>query len=237
MKSKPQAARLISSSSVVLCCLIVCLTSACTSYDISRSGLENDLEEMLRWFPGEYDNDQQVQQQLADGVVEAARQRHTHHLFQPVEVAFTNSKTLYAQQYQHYDPDDLYRQRIYAFDIDEDESAIRLTIYTPKDPPLLRDLHLNKTLQAALTADDFILKPGCEVYWRREAGAYQGYLKPDSCSYYSKLYQKTVYLNETLLLTKDALQLNDTAVDSEGMPVFGSADKGPTINLKTRPRD
>lgn len=220
---------------LLLATAVISLVSACTSYEPSRSSLENDLTEMLGWFPGEYDNDLQVQQQLADGLAEDARQRHTHHLFQPVDVGFTQNKTLYAQQYQHYDPDDLYRQRIYAFDIDQDEVAIRLTIYTPKDPASIRDLHLNKTLQAALTADDFILKSGCEVYWRRVDDAFQGYLKPDSCNYYSKLFETTVYLNETLTLTRDALQLHDSAVDSNGKPVFGSADRGPTINLKTTP--
>ncbi len=218
--------------------LLVTLTtllSACASYEPLRASLENDLEEMLSWFPGEYDNDQQVQQQLTDGVEQAKRQRHTHHLFQPVDVSFTESQTLYAQQYQHYDPDDLYRQRIYAFDIDQNEAAIRLTIYTPKDPAGIRDLHLNKSLQATLTAKDFVLKPGCEVYWRRNEKGFAGYLKPDSCSYYSKRFKTTVYLNETLLLTKDALHLHDTAMDSKGNPVFGSADKGPTVNLKTAP--
>lgn len=205
---------------------------ACSCKQPLRYDLLEDMDEMLSWFPGEYDNDEQVSKQKQDGVAEELMQRHTHHLFQPVKVKFIDHQTLYAQQYQHYNPEDIYRQRLYAFDIDKDEEAIRLTIYTPKDPLAIKDLHLNKKLQESLTADDFILKPGCEVYWKREGEEYHGYLKKNACNYFSTRYNKQVYLNETLILSKEALLLHDKAVDAEGQSVFGSADKGPTINLK-----
>lgn len=194
--------------------------------------LPDQMAEMLRWFPGVYDNHQQVYRQFADDVPAELRQRHTNHTFMPVTIPGIPGPTLYAQQYQHYDPADLYRQRIYAFAVDAQEQAIRLTIYTPKDPAVLTDIHLDPARQAALSADDFVLKPGCEVYWRRAADQFEGYLKPNACSYYSQRYATTVYLNETLILRRDALILHDTAVDATGALVFGAADKGPTVNLK-----
>lgn len=190
------------------------------------------MAELLDWFPGTYDNDLQVQRQIAEGVPAEDRQRHTHHTFQPVTITGIPGPTLYAQQYQHYDPADLYRQRIYAFSVDEAEGAVRLTIYTPKEPARLTDAHLDPAIPAALSADDFILKPGCEVYWTRAAEQFEGYLKENACSYYSDRFETEVFLNETLILRPDALILHDTAVDADGRPVFGSADKGPTINLK-----
>ena len=212
--------------------LSVIYSCACSCNQPLRYDLIEDMDEMLSWFPGEYDNDQQVSEQKEDGVSEDLMQRHTHHLFQPIKVNFTDHHTLYAQQYQHYDPEDIYRQRIYAFDIDKEEEAIRLTIYTPKDPAAIKDLHLHKKLQASLAADDFILKPGCEVYWKREGEEYHGYLKKNACNYFSTRYGKQVYLNETLILSREALLLHDSAADANGVAVFGSADKGPTINLK-----
>lgn len=226
--------RTLFTCAVTIITLSLFYSCACSCKQPLRYDLLEDMDEMLSWFPGEYDNDEQVSKQKQDGVATNLMQRHTHHLFQPVKVNFTEHQTLYAQQYQHYDPEDIYRQRIYAFDIDKDEEAIRLTIYTPKDPPSIRDLHLNKELQASLTADDFILKPGCEVYWKREGEEYQGYLKKNACNYFSTRYDKQVYLNETLTLSKEALLLHDKAVDADGVSIFGSADKGPTINLKTK---
>lgn len=218
--------------SFVLVISLFIFLDSCKSEKLKSNSLENDLEAMLTWFPGEYDNDKQIKDLKAKKTPDSLMQRHTHHLFQPVEVNFTEHKTLYAQQYQHYDPEDIYRQRIYAFDIDSLEQAISLTIYTPKDPASIRDLHLNKELQTSLVADDFILKPGCEVYWKRVGEEYQGYLKKNACNYFSTRFGKQVFLNETLTLRKDALLLHDRAVDEDGNSVFGSADRGPTINIK-----
>lgn len=200
--------------------------------EASSSSLAADLDELLSWFPGVYDNHRQVYRQALEKVEPELRQRHTNHTFSPLQISGIEGRTLYAQQYQHYDPKDLYRQRIYAFEVDEAEQAIRLTIYTPREPSRLTDAHLDPAQVADMTDADFILKPGCEVYWKRTEQQFEGYLKKNACSYYSSRYQKRVFLNETLILRPDALVLHDKALDAEGNLVFGSADKGPTINLK-----
>ncbi len=200
--------------------------------DPANPGLQSDMEEMLRWFPGTYDNHRQVYRQAVDKVAPELRQRHTNHVFAPLRITGIPGRTLYAQQYQHYDPKDLYRQRIYSLEVDEAEQAIKLTIYTPRDPSLLTDAHLDPSKVADMTADDFILKPGCEVYWKRAETQFEGYLKENACSYFSTSFDTRVFLNETLILRPDALILHDRAVDAKGNLVFGSADKGPTVNLK-----
>ncbi len=194
--------------------------------------LEEDLEELLEWFPGVYDNHRQVYRQAVEKVPEELRQRHTNHIFRPLSIAGIPGRTLYAQQSQDYDLTDLYRQRIYSFTVDPAEQAIRLTIYTPRDPARLTDAHLDHSKVADMSMDDFYLKPGCEVFWRKVEGQFDGILKTNACSYFSEMFGKRVYLNETLTLRPDALILHDRAVDAEGNLVFGSADKGPTINLK-----
>lgn len=191
-----------------------------------------DLDEMLTWFPGVYDNFEQIEAERQAGLDSNLRHRHLNHTFHPVSIPGIPGRQLHAQQYQHHDPADLYRQRIYSFEPDADENAIRLTIYTPNDPGQLTDIHLSPERQAEMTTSDFILKPGCEVYWTRTANAFEGYLKDQACSYYSTRYQTQVYLEETLTLRRDALLLNDRGVDGDGNLVFGVDDKGPTLNLK-----
>ncbi|MEL6876413.1 MAG: chromophore lyase CpcT/CpeT [Pseudomonadota bacterium] len=142
--------------------------------DPANPGLQSDLEEMLRWFPGTYDNHRQVYRQAVDKVAPELRQRHTNRVFTPLRITGIPGRTLYAQQYQHYDPKDLYRQRIYSLEVDEAEQAIKLTIYTPRDPSRLTDAHLDPSKVADMTADDFILKPGCEVYWKRAETQFEG---------------------------------------------------------------
>lgn len=217
--------------------LVVALTlsiGGCISTALpdSSSDLTQDLDELLAWFPGVYDNHAQIEAERVDDIDTNLRHRHLNHTFFPVEIDGIPGRQLYAQQYQHHDPADLYRQRIYAFETDEEENAIRLTIYTPKSPEQLTDIHLDPNRQSALSPDDFILKPGCEVYWTRGNDQFDGYLEPKACSYYSTRYETQVFLEETLTLRQDALLLNDRGVDDDGNLVFGVDDKGPTINLK-----
>lgn len=209
--------------------------SPTTCFLWKSDSLKQDLNELLHWFPGEYDNHQQVYREAVLNTPKEMRHRQTHHIFYPVSLDFIEGHQIYAQQSQHYDLNDIYRQRIYAFNVDEAEQAIRLTIYTPKDPAKLKNVHLNPTLLNELTSNDFILKPGCDVFWKRKADQFEGYLKENACNYFSKRFGKRVYLNETLILRKDALLLDDKGVDKAGNLVFGVDDKGPTINLKEKP--
>nr|WP_070960607.1 chromophore lyase CpcT/CpeT [Hyphomonas sp. Mor2] len=206
--------------------------AACAISHAEPSDLEAQLDELLTWFPGTYENHQQVYAQAIADLPASERHRHRHHTFAPVSISGLPGRLIYAQQYQHYDPQDLYRQRIYAFTVNEAEQAIQLTIYTPTDPSRLTDMHLDPARQAALSMDDFFLKPGCEVFWQKQGDQYEGYLKQNTCSYYSERFQTDVFLNETLIMRQDALLLDDFAVDGEGNQVFGSAGNGPSINLK-----
>jgi|GEM_PF-2294570 len=210
------------------------MLAACesTPQDRTAETLNQSLDEMLSWFPGVYDNYQQIDAERAADLAPALRHRHLNHTFYPVSIPGIPGRQLYAQQYQHHDPADLYRQRIYSFEPDPAEGAIRLTIYTPNVPEQLTDIHLSPERQAALSVDDFVLKPGCEVFWTRFQDAFEGYLKPKACSYYSTRFETQVFLEETLTLRRDALILNDRGVDGDGNLVFGVDDKGPTINLK-----
>ena len=213
------------------------MTSACATAHTMPAPLEADLEELLTWFPGTYENHPQVYREALADLPAEERHRHTHHTFQPVTISGLPGRLIYAQQYQHYDPKDLYRQRIYSFTVNDEEQAIQLTIYTPHDPSRLTDMHLTPSKQAALSADDFFLKPGCEVYWKKNRDQYEGYLKPNACSYHSQRYQTEVFLNETLIMREDALLLDDTAVDADGNLLFGAAGNGPSINEKHLPCD
>lgn len=206
--------------------------SACATSQAQPTSLEAQLDELLAWFPGTYENHQQVSAQAIADLPAEARHRHRHHTFAPVSISGLPGRLLYAQQYQHYDPQDLYRQRVYSFTLNEAEQAIQLTIYTPNDPSELTDMHLDSAQQASLSAEDFFLKPGCEVFWKKQGEQYEGYLKQNACSYYSERFQTEVFLNETLIMRQDALLLDDFAVDGDGNQVFGSAGNGPSINLK-----
>lgn len=65
--------------------------------------LKADLDEMLTWFPGVYDNYQQIEDERLSDLKTSLRHRHLNHTFHPVSIPGIPGRQLYAQQYQHHE--------------------------------------------------------------------------------------------------------------------------------------
>lgn len=196
--------------------------------------LDRDFREMMAMFPGRYDNQEQVYFEQELGVPEEDRHERTHHIFHPVTLENFPGETFYIQQYQNNDPSDIYRQRIYSFEPDYDENAIRLNIYTPKNPEGIVDAHLDESKLKGLSPEDMITRPGCEVYWKREAAQFTGYMKEGACTFKSSTSGKTIVINDDLHLSEDAIWISDRATDIDGNYVFGNRAGVPHKNQRAQ---
>ncbi len=196
--------------------------------------LDKDFRIMMEWFPGVYDNQEQVYFEEEQGIDESLRHERIHHVFEPVELRAFGQHVFYVQQHLNDDPAQIYRQRIYAFRPDYEANAIRLTIYTPNDVAALVDAHLDLTKLAGLTPEQTRALPGCDVFWQRRANHFVGYMEPDACSYVSRESNKRIIFNDDLLLTQDALWISDRARDEAGNVVFGHPAGVPHKNRKAR---
>ena len=196
--------------------------------------LDREFRDMMAWFPGQYNNQEQVYFEGNLDIPENERHEHIHHIFYPIKLKNFPGTTFYIQQSQSEDLNDIYRQRIYSFEPDYAENAIRLTIYTPKNPEALVDAHLDPSKLNELTIDDMILRPGCEVYWRKQAAQFIGTMKENACSFQSQRSGKTIFINDNLVLSEQAIWINDQAVDRDGNRVFGNINNIPHKNHKAR---
>ena len=196
--------------------------------------LDKDFLTMMAWFPGVYDNQEQVYFEAEQEVDEALRHERIHHVFEPVELPAFGEHVFYVQQHLNDDPAQIYRQRIYTFQPDYDEGAIRLTIHIPNDVASLVDAHLDLTKLLGLSAEKTRVLPGCDVFWRRQANHFVGYMQPNACSYVLSESGKRIIFNDDLLLTEDALWISDRAEDEEGNRVFGHPTGVPHKNRKAR---
>lgn len=190
----------------------------------SASGkiLKRDMARMMEWFPGRYDNQEQVYFNDNLDVPEEERHGRIHHIFTPVDMPDFPGATFYIEQYQNNDPADVYRQRIYSFEPDFEENAIRLTIYVPKDAKALLGAYSDTSKLAGLKPSDFTTYPGCEVYWVYGNAHYHGYMKEGACRVESKRSGKTLIITDDLQLSKDSIWIRDEAVDTDGNYVYGN---------------
>ena len=216
---------------LLLTALWVVMTSA---HADEPAVLDKDFHTMMAWFPGVYDNQEQVYFEQEQEVDEALRHERIHHVFEPVYLPAFGEHVFYVQQHLNDDPAQIYRQRIYAFRPDYDEGAIRLTIHIPNDVASLVDAHLDPTKLSGLSPEQTRVLPGCDVFWRRQSNHFVGYMTPNACSYVSSESGKRIIFNDDLLLTEEALWISHRAQGEEGNRVFGHPTGVPQKNRKAR---
>ena len=196
--------------------------------------LDRDFQTFLEWFPGVYDNQEQVYFEEQQGVAEEDRHERIHHTFAPVDLPAFGDNVFYVQQYLDDDPAKIYRQRIYVFSPDYEENAIRLQIHTPNDVASLVDAHLNPSRLEGLTPEQTRHMPGCDVYWKKRADEFDGQMKEGACSFVSQRSGKRIIIDDDLVLSRDQIWISDRAEDEDGNYVFGNKAGIPHKNIKAR---
>ena len=66
--------------------------------------LDKDFRTMMQWFPGVYDNQEQVYFEVEQEVDEALRHERIHHVFAPVDLPAFGEQVFYVQQHLNDDP-------------------------------------------------------------------------------------------------------------------------------------
>ena len=192
---------------------------------------EQEFQLLLSWFDGSFTNEAQVLQEKADEVPEEFWHDHIYSIFKRVDMPHIGAHVFFVKQYMDGDTSKVYRQRIYTFEQDKLEDAIRLDIWAFIN---------NETERRYRNADEFpeLLKglqqdalrptPGCEVYWRRHhPDFFEGTMKEKSCNFISSRSGKRIFIDDNLRLYADAIWINDQATDEDGNYVFGHKAKIP----------
>lgn len=200
--------------------------------DADSPKLQQDFERFLQWFPGEYDNNEQVWQQGVDEVAEEDRLEHIHHIFLPVEAPAIGENTFFVRQYMADDYENVYRQRLYNMKQDEETGLVQLQIFSFKDEAKYRNTDQDSSIIESITVEEVRNMPGCDVFWSYRGDHYIGEMKEKACFYFSERMGKNIYITDTLTLTDSEIWINDRAFDEEGNKIFGSDE--PHKNRKVR---
>ena len=196
--------------------------SAAAQDDPAQGVLEKDMRQFLEWFPGRYDNSLQVFWEPDLGVPEEDRHGRIHSIFRPVELPEFGENVFYVEQYGDGEPAKVYRQRIYVFEPDAGENAIRLKIYTPKNTEKLKGAYRDLDLLKRLRLRDTTTREGCDVFWKRQSNQFIGYMKEGACRFMSERMGKEIIISDDLILTENEIWISDRAETVEGEYVFGN---------------
>ena len=158
----------------------------------STSKSQPDFERFLQWFPGEYDNNEQVWQQAEDGVPEDDRLEHIHHIFLPVDAPAIGNNTFFVRQYMDGDYENVYRQRLYNMEWNEEVGTVQLQIFSFKDEAKYRNTDQDPSIIQSITPEEVRNMPGCDVFWSYRGDHYIGEMKEKACFYFSERMGKNV---------------------------------------------
>ncbi|MEM9705282.1 MAG: chromophore lyase CpcT/CpeT [Pseudomonadota bacterium] len=217
-------------------CVVMTLTAALIfSVQAQATPLEKDLGLFLEWFEGRYDNALQVFWEPDLEVPEDQRHERIHSIFRRVELPAFGDAVFYVEQYLDGDPTKIYRQRIYVFTTDVNENAIRLAIHTPKKPERLVGGYRDASKFTRLRPRDATTREGCDVFWRRQANQFIGYMKEGACRVPSERLGQEIIISDDLVLTQDEIWIADRAETVQGDYVFGNKAGVPHKLRKIRP--
>jgi hypothetical protein len=190
----------------------------------SSADLKSQLALLLEWWPGRYDNNEQIVRQSGGGLsaTKSAPFFRLHSVVVKVDKPALGENVLYVEEYRDNDPKKIDRIRFYALKVDEQAKAIEITAYTVRDRMSLAGAHAEPARIAALGANDIIpLGAGCRMLVRWVGAQFVGGTIPREC----KVGNEPTYVDYQLTVgERFAWQrwvrraLADDSVTTEGAP-------------------
>jgi len=205
------------------------LATTCTFLALSaQSGgasLEGDLDTLLGWVVGDFDNRQQVQRgenALLDSAPDLAKAPDLlYPVFARVEAPALGRHVVYLQWPIGSPQGALQRQRVWAFEIDRQRNAVLMDFYTLRDPARWRDAHLQPgTALREITRDDDIpYPPVCRLPCRRHADVFIGEIPPE-CRIISLQTRTDMTIRAHIVIARDQIWYQEGGVRADGSVVF-----------------
>jgi CpeT/CpcT family (DUF1001) len=186
--------------------------------------LTEDMQTMLGWFEGEFDNFQQVWKEKEDSVAKDLIHEHIHSIFKKVNMPQLGQQVFFVKQYMDGDESKIYRQRIYSFFPNNAENAIQLDIFAFADANAEKkyaNANVTPAILLDLPAAELKKTDGCEVFWKKQQDHFIGYMKDKACNMVSRRSGKRIFIMDSLKLTPNQIWIRDEATDENGGYVFG----------------
>ena len=146
--------------------------------------LDSQLELLMQWWSGEFDNNEQIVRQSGGGLSQPIFEPHfrVHSHYQRVELPELGDHVLYVEEYKNNNPNELYRIRLMSLHTDVASNGIRVQMYSPKDQQSLAGSHTDLEKIKAGPMDQW--QPhnaGCSVFLTYEGTQFRGGMRPRAC--------------------------------------------------------
>lgn len=191
--------------------------------------LDRDLAQFASWYPGQYDNYNQVN--FENNGLAGPKPEFPHgripQIIHRIENSPLGKYTFYQQQYADGDYEKIYRQRIFIFTPDYETNTFIQKTYSLKNAENFANSHLTPKKLEAVTLEQMndMFQEGCGSIWRKEGNQFKGDVEWGKCIYDSQRHpgEKRV-IHSSNILTKDNYYSIEGGTLLDGTFFFGQKD-------------
>lgn len=149
----------------------------------AKTRLEKEITTLMRLWPGDYDNREQVQIDVDMGRKTEADGAHlrAHAAVRAVDLPRVGAHVLYVEDYRQDDPAKVFRHGLYELAPDADGKGLRARMWGFKDGAKWWGAAREPARLSTLTRDDLVPATGCDLILRRDGDAFVGGTDPKTC--------------------------------------------------------
>ena len=193
----------------------------------AQSPLEQDLAQIMKWWPGVYNNDKQVAEVEArmgennftgevwrlDGTGMGGYLNITSHYIRLDNPALGDN-VLYVEEYRDGQPEVTYRQRIYILSIDEEEDVIRVNLANFKDREKYIGAYKDISMLDGITEDDLAPFPDiCDLIVEQRGNRYHMPMRTNACAFGGQAFSyEAVITGDAVWFRDKIVRLDDDTV-------------------------
>ena len=214
-------------NNLILIFVITLLFNSCKSQFGTANSLEGQLKEIMKEWPGTYNNDVQIAKIKAEGkdvwkIDDSGKngylQLQSHYI--KVDKPEIGNHVIYVEEYRDHQPNETYRQRIYTLNVDKVEGKIKVKMWPFKDKKKFVGAWNNPTLLKSISKEDVSAYPDkCDMIVRKVGEKYHMAFNGKDCAFGDKCF------NYEVLLSKDMFSYRDKiTILSSGELVSTAAD-------------
>ncbi|MEM9879264.1 MAG: chromophore lyase CpcT/CpeT [Pseudomonadota bacterium] len=209
---------------------ISCAGAALTGAQAQETGftrLERELAYIIKLWPGDYDNQEQVS---FDAAAKLKIQRpRLHALIYPLNISQLGEAVLYAEHRTDDAAQSLNHQAIYVLSADEAANAVRVKTYALKDGARFQIKGRNRSALSKITAEDAKYQKGCDMLIQRDGFGYMGRIEKITCK-----QGNGRFLDRQIRIAKDSYTVRERSVDKAGRAVSQTVGFKPMVMQRAR---
>jgi|GEM_PF-1601983 hypothetical protein len=183
--------------------------------------LSKDLSDFSAQIVGTWDSELQSFFEPELGVPVPLRHPRLHVTVRPSAALGFGERAFFVQYRAGGENGEVVKTRMWGLSVSQSQKALLLVRFDPKDTVL------SPTAIDGVKLEDFVRVMGCDLTFKRRAGAFFGETSAGACRL-TAADGRTINVSERHDLSPDLWEVSDIGVDAQGNRVFGNIDTNPT---------